>query len=218
MSNFLEMKDGISLAIAIICFLIIIVLLASRKKEYETSGSPSSSEEGGLANADLLTRDSQPALPYLIPKDTSVPAPTVLKSMDKFPLVGLAETWDTLPQNEKIDYLFQRYLEYDVGGKEDNAKTIKENQYIEGLPQDDSCSDDYDGCPAWAAAGECDINPEFMLYHCQASCKSCALTLQQKQNVTAIFNSRTPPACVYHGAEYPGPPPYIQKVLTYYNA
>jgi hypothetical protein len=236
------MKDGIYLAIAIVCFLIIIFSCAStmHKPKKPDQGNttpasittlaspaspaplapPASPNQSGVSGvsgvsgiqltaSDVATVDEKPQSTYLIPRDTSVPT--------SMPIVGQADLWTSLSPDEKMDYLVQRYFEYDTGSADD-TKTTEENKYISSLPQSDSCSDDYDDCPAWASAGECDINPEFMLYHCQSSCKSCALTLQQKQNVTAILNTRQPPSCVYHGAEYPGPTPYNQKVLTYYNA
>jgi hypothetical protein len=33
-----------------------------------------------------------------------------------------------------------------------------------------ACADDDDACPTWAAGGECDNNPEYMLMHCCLSC------------------------------------------------
>ena len=108
------------------------------------------------------------------------------------PLVGTAKTWREMSPDEKIDYLVTRYLDYDIKDST-NPKIIEQNKYIASLPQNGDCADDYDKCPAWAVNGECDINPEYMLYNCKKSCKSCALTPQQLENVTAIMNDRNPP-------------------------
>jgi len=36
-----------------------------------------------------------------------------------------------------------------------------------------SCSDGNPGCPAWAASGECQRNPGWMLENCRLSCNNC---------------------------------------------
>jgi hypothetical protein len=134
--------------------------------------------------------------------------------METKPLVGTAQTWQDLSPDEKLDYLVTRYLSYDVKDSVSN-KVTQENNYIATLPQSADCNDDYDNCPAWAANGECDINPEYMLYNCKKSCKSCALNPQQLATVTAIMNSRTPPGCSFHGEPYPGPFNYYYNMLAY---
>ena len=35
------------------------------------------------------------------------------------------------------------------------------------------CHDDSANCTAWASAGECGKNPNYMNYHCQKSCDTC---------------------------------------------
>jgi len=35
------------------------------------------------------------------------------------------------------------------------------------------CSDDDGRCPGWAATGECDYNPQFMIPHCKQACGLC---------------------------------------------
>ena len=43
-----------------------------------------------------------------------------------------------------------------------------------GAPRaDPSCSDDNPACQSWAAAGECESNPGFMLLKCASSCDAC---------------------------------------------
>lgn len=144
------------------------------------------------------------------------PKPIPTSVVQPAPLVGTAKDWRALSPNEKIDYLVTRYLGYNT--KEVvNTKVINENKYIASLPQSADCEDDYDDCPAWAANGECDINPEYMLYNCKKSCKSCALNPQQLQNVTAIMNSRPPPGCSFHGKPYPGPFTYYYNMLEYHS-
>lgn len=142
------------------------------------------------------------------------PQPAPVAVAEPFPLVGTARTWQEMSPDEKIDYLVTRYLNNDHLA-EANPKILQQNQFIASLPQDGNCKDDYDGCKSWAANGECDINPEYMLYNCKSSCKSCALTPQQTEKVTAILNSRSPPGCSYHGAPYPGPFNYYYNMLEY---
>lgn len=136
------------------------------------------------------------------------------KPIPTAPLVGTAKTWRELSPDEKLDYLVTKYFSYDSGDTPDSQIQI-DNQFIASLPQDGNCKDDFDGCIQWAANGECDINPEYMLYNCKSSCKSCALTEQQKNDVTEILNKRAPPGCAFHGNAYPGNLPYYYKVLSY---
>lgn len=35
------------------------------------------------------------------------------------------------------------------------------------------CVDEQESCPVWAAEGECDTNPGFMLTYCRAACDAC---------------------------------------------
>merc|ERR1712168_331372 len=45
---------------------------------------------------------------------------------------------------------------------------------VEGGPvPPDPCHDDNVNCPSWAAAGECQRNPGYMLKHCKKSCHVC---------------------------------------------
>lgn len=38
---------------------------------------------------------------------------------------------------------------------------------------EDCYDDEVDSCPDWAASGECNINPAYMLTHCRYSCQTC---------------------------------------------
>merc|ERR1719464_191177 len=42
------------------------------------------------------------------------------------------------------------------------------------LPPAAPCSDDNQMCPVWAANGECEANPGYMLEHCRQSCSVCS--------------------------------------------
>lgn len=152
---------------------------------------------------------------HLFKPTPPVPAIAVPQQSQTQPLVGSAKLWEDLSPDEKLDYLVTKYLGYNTGEVENQTKIQNQNQYILSLPQSDDCNDDYADCPSWASNGECDINPEYMLYNCKKSCKSCALNPQQRENISEIFNSRNPPSCVYHGKEYPGPLPEMLKVLNY---
>lgn len=59
-----------------------------------------------------------------------------------------------------------------------------------------ACRDDEEECTAWAAAGECEKNPPYMLTHCRASC-GCAPcgAMDTKQVLVALRHAqRTRPA------------------------
>ena len=137
-------------------------------------------------------------------------SPVIVKSS----LITTANTWQDMSPNEKLDYLVIRYLGTDAKSSS-NPKVIEQNKYIASLPQDSNCLDNYDKCPTWAANSECDINPEYMLYNCKKSCKSCSLNPQQLYDVTRIINSRAPPSCSYRGESYPGPLNYYLHLLQY---
>ena len=38
---------------------------------------------------------------------------------------------------------------------------------------EDCFDDEVDACPDWAASGECNVNPDYMLIHCRYSCQTC---------------------------------------------
>ena len=40
--------------------------------------------------------------------------------------------------------------------------------------QANACEDSNDNCATWAAIGECQSNPGFMLQNCPVTCKMCA--------------------------------------------
>ena len=42
-----------------------------------------------------------------------------------------------------------------------------------GTTSDPSCEDDNESCEAWADAGECEGNPDYMLTNCASSCDAC---------------------------------------------
>ena len=44
---------------------------------------------------------------------------------------------------------------------------------IKYVHNDDCFDDEVDACPDWAASGECNINPTYMLVHCRYSCQTC---------------------------------------------
>merc|ERR1712113_33506 len=44
------------------------------------------------------------------------------------------------------------------------------------------CSDNNPSCEEWAANGECDNNPGFMLTECRESCEECELTPEEKES------------------------------------
>lgn len=42
--------------------------------------------------------------------------------------------------------------------------------------EDEYCKDNADGCSGWAAGGECEANPGYMLANCRRSCNVCENT------------------------------------------
>lgn len=117
-----------------------------------------------------------------------------------------------LTDGERVQYIIDTY--YSLAGSSEDEDRQAENDMINALPTDGSCADDYSECAAWAAAGECTINPEFMLYKCKGACQSCALNPQQLNDVTAIYNSRPVDHSVYHGENYPGRFPYMKNLYS----
>jgi hypothetical protein len=120
-----------------------------------------------------------------------------------------------MTDGERLQFIVDTYFtEEDDSAQAD--QTNKENKYINSLPVDgSSCTDSFDDCAKWAANGDCNINPEYMLYNCPSSCNACSLTPQQKHNITVIYNNRDPPNCANHGKNYPGPFPYLNRLYTY---
>lgn len=119
-----------------------------------------------------------------------------------------------LSAGEQVQYIVQKYFSEPEALKK-SATTVGQDGYINSLPKDSNCPDDYNDCPTWASNGECTINPEFMLYKCKSSCESCKLNPQQLYNVSAIYNTREPTGCAYHGYSYPDPLAYRFDVLNY---
>lgn len=67
-----------------------------------------------------------------------------------------------------------------------------------------TCSNSYADCAKWAKAGECEINPEYMLFACPGACKACDLSPEQKQEIIIKASKLPLPGCAYHGEAYPG--------------
>lgn len=126
-----------------------------------------------------------------------------------------------LTDGEKIQYIIDTYFT----GPDEQTKTAaaekKDKAYVQSLPEDANCADNYDSCAKWAANGECRANPEFMLYNCAGSCKACKLSPQEKYNLVKIYNRRDPEHCVFHADDtprsYPSPERYVRLFESYYN-
>lgn len=67
-----------------------------------------------------------------------------------------------------------------------------------------TCTDNYSNCVKWAAAGDCEINPEYMLFACPGACKACNLSPEEKQEIIIRASKLPLPGCTYHGESYPG--------------
>lgn len=127
-----------------------------------------------------------------------------------------AKSFMDMTDGEKVGFIINTYFkavsDEDPG---DSKKKKKEDAYVNSLPVSSTCGNDFDDCKLWAQNGECNINPEFMLYSCPGACGACALTPQQKHNVTVIYNNRAPAGTVSHGQNYPGNFPYLNRMYSY---
>lgn len=125
--------------------------------------------------------------------------------------------WDKLTPGEKVQYISNLYFPIISEQAKENINQISdENDFIASLPKDDTtCENGFSKCPDWAKNGECEINPEFMLYNCAKSCKACKYTDEDKNKLDKIYNSRKPSHCIYHGEEYPGEFSYLNKLYDY---
>lgn len=127
-------------------------------------------------------------------------------------LLPLPKTMGELTALEQVKTLNDMLGNDGNGSNGDSEQRAKENEYIKNLPRSKDCEDNYEACPIWASRGECIINPEYMLYNCASSCEACALSDQDKYNVTYIYNNREPAGCVYHGEDYPGVHRYLHNL------
>ncbi|KAL1529647.1 hypothetical protein AB1Y20_000588 [Prymnesium parvum] len=59
-------------------------------------------------------------------------------------------------------------------------------QFASLVPPNDACVDTHEMCAQWAAAGECENNPSFMLTGCADSCTKC------KEGPSGVGQLRTP--------------------------
>ncbi|PAV56798.1 hypothetical protein WR25_05054 [Diploscapter pachys] len=53
------------------------------------------------------------------------------------------------------------------------------DDFLKCLPIDQKCCDRNSNCGPWAALGECEANPDWMLINCKISCKSCQSVFSQ---------------------------------------
>lgn len=127
--------------------------------------------------------------------------------------------WE-MSDGEQVQYITDAYFRGDpvTSEKKVDPKVAADKTFVESLPKSNvGCEDKYLDCPKWAADQECEINPEYMLYNCAKSCKACSYDDQQKSELIRIYNSKEPAHCIYHGANYPGPFPYLYQLYNYGN-
>lgn len=62
-----------------------------------------------------------------------------------------------------------------------------------------ACVDSHEGCGVWAAARECDANPNFMLRNCRSSCKTCDLTDKELQDLIVETQEKNKGECDENG-------------------
>jgi hypothetical protein len=180
-----------------------------------SSGSAPGSTPTTSTVGPLVATGSAPSLGAPVVSEATRATKTGIASMKPLPI----KSYYKMAEDEKLQFIMNTYFnELDSGDDAEAEKKKHEDAFINSLPVNANCTDDYDDCPTWAGNGECVVNPEYMLYHCAKSCQSCALTPQQKFDLSVIYNSRPyTGACVYHGkgASYPGPDKYIQKEYSY---
>ena len=86
------------------------------------------------------------------------------------------------------------------------TKLIKETATY---TRSDDCQDQFKDCKLWAANGECEINPDYMLLNCASSCKTCGLSLEQKSKLVIVDMHTPVKKCLYRGENYPPAPRLI---------
>lgn len=115
-----------------------------------------------------------------------------------------SNNWNNLSPEMKKKYLNDFYNGEPINSG--TKKNIIEEDiiFINNLPKSNTgCLDNYSKCETWANNGECEINPEYMLYFCPKSCKACKYTPADKFKLVEIYNRKMPNHCVYHGEPYP---------------
>jgi len=159
-----------------------------------------------------------------ITDSTSDNAENLESAPQDYPLytgLPIDRTWTkpyfAMTDGEKVQYIIDTFYSIQSESAAAEIQRKKEDKYITSLPLADDCADDFNKCAEWAKNGECTINPEWMLYNCKKSCKTCKLNPQELYNVTRIYNSRPPAASVFHGAEYPGNFPFLNYLYDYDN-
>lgn len=108
--------------------------------------------------------------------------------VQQVPKPGLTTGADTLPDED--------------GQSEDNTTNIHFDKYKD-VPRNSGCSDEFSNCASWAANGECEANPDFMIQNCPNSCKSCNLTQEQKSDLVRYYMNEPLKKCIYRGEPYP---------------
>ena len=88
------------------------------------------------------------------------------------------------------------------GSTEEDAANPHYNEYKD-IPRQSGCSDEYTECAMWAANGECEANPDFMIQNCTNSCKSCGLNQEQKGTLVRYYFKEPLKKCIYRGSPYP---------------
>lgn len=148
--------------------------------------------------------------------------PLPIKDVPAKPNVDCESVWDTLTGGEQIQCITDKYFtlfpkdDTSSGTSSGSTRTDDEKKFIESLPKDsESCTDNYSECSSWAANGECNINPEYMLYNCAKSCKACSYTPEDKIKLVEIYNKTMPSKCIYRGKPYPGEFQYLNKFYDY---
>lgn len=192
--------------VIVIVFLLLIIF---NMNEYLES-SPATNSGPAILSASVA---NAPVAVVTVPPVTSV----VIKDTRSF---------YQMTDGEKIDFIINNYgLDPDeLANKLDSDNPVgsglssQQTAYVASLPVSNTgCVDNFDGCTSWAAAGECNINPEFMLYECPAACSACALAPQDKYNLVELYNKKPPSKCAYRNALYPDRLKYLRGSEKYFD-
>jgi hypothetical protein len=120
---------------------------------------------------------------------------------------------------EKLQYIIDNYFPKPIVDKEGNPIADKKEAPKTKVPEisrsNQGCTDNYRGCESWALNGECEINPEYMLYNCPRSCNTCGVSDEDKYELVKKYNKQDLPGCVYHGEMYPGQGQVIHSFYDY---
>jgi hypothetical protein len=200
------------LTIAILVIIIIIIFYYLKPKIEKAEDKPAEKTEEKKTAAEVQDEMDISILASL-PKDQldfllkyGSPADLIRASRPK--------KFEEMDYAEKLQYAIDNYFK--KRKTEEDTKKDETKKIIQDIPRSDvGCEDEYDECAEWAANGECEVNPEYMLYNCTKSCKVCGVSKKEKSKLIKAYNDLPIQNCVYHGANYPGEGYFLHTFYDY---